>query len=662
MKNSKLVYMKKPIHVTSRGSMDAFFDVAEKLMSSNKTLKDIFTLSVLNSSWQSKKPAIIYEENNKTKKIIYKQYYSLVIKYASSIAKQLQDIQKDSFVALKANNSYKWPLLFWGLVASSYKPLLINSILDNDSTEKLIFEGGVKAILTDNEKAYSVLTININELSLNDERIDCTWSNEVAFCTSGTTGDSRIFVYDGQALCYQIYSAYVMPSITSDIMYDGDIRLIAIVPFAHIFGFVAIFLWYTFFKRTIVFPKSNSPQDLCQAIKKYKCTHIYAVPLFFDTLVKRFNQTTLSLTSKKKQILQQFMDLNNDFITKSEAGIARFDFVRKAIQKKILGPQIVYCIAGGSVLSKETLKTVNGLGYHLYNGYGMTEIGVTSVELSPDVKERNTSSVGKALTNVEYKIVDDELLVKSPFIHLYRLKEGKRIEQDVDKEGYFHTGDLAKINENGYVFIKGKKKEVIIASNGENIYPDEIECKFKNIEGINSLSLLGIKENDEEKLYLFIYLDFKSDIEYIKNSIEEINNSLPLAMRVQNIYISHDPLPINSSLKIKKYALKEDFLKNKDKYTELKKGKLISFDKFDKKDVGETINKLKELFSLEFNKPIDELNLNDNIITDLNGDSFSYMSLLSSVENAFDVTIESEQIGKLNCINDFALYLLNKKK
>ncbi len=646
--------MQEVHHKTKRGSMDYFYNLANELLKTKKTLKDIFFTSVINNKKYANRDVFIYEENGKKKSLKYKDYYKEVLKYASSLNKALDGIKKDSFVALKIANSIKWPLLFWGLVASGYKPLLINSILDKDSTEKLLRESDAKAIILNEDNSYAIKCINVKELTIRMEDFTPIWSNEVAFCTSGTTADSRIFVYDGEALTYQIYSAYCMPYETADIMYIGNIKLIAIIPFAHIFGFVAIFLWYTFFKMTIVFPINLAPCDLLDAIKKYKCTHIYAVPLFWNTIARKFDQELEKEDEKKQQLVNRFINYNNDVITVSEAGIAKSKFVRKIIQKKILGPQIVYCISGGSALSNETLRKINGLGYNLYNGYGMTEIGITSVELSPDVKQRNKGSVGKALTNVTYKLENNELLVKSPYLHKYRLINGTIEKQDVDKEGYFHTGDIASIDENGNVYIKGKCKDVIINSNGENIYPEEIESKFNLVDGIDSLALL----NNEDKLILIIHLDPLEKNINLEKEVLEINNSLPLSFKVNEFFICKNELPINASLKIKRYALEEEFKKCKENFIPLARKEEISLDNFDDKKVNEVIQKLLDIFALELSVDKNKIGLNDNIILDLNGDSFSYMSIISHIENEFNIQIESEKIGKLNSVNEFASYIL----
>jgi acyl carrier protein len=651
---------------TKRGSMKCFYGMIDHLMASNKTMKDIFSIHDETKLTNGNKPICIYEENGTTKSLKYKDYIKKVEKYAASFSAVLKNIEKDSFVGMKLTNSFKWPLTFWALLMAGYKPLLINPILGQIESEKLLKEAGAKAIIVDNKNVYEVPTININSLDFEEQyHFTPYWSNEVAFCTSGTTGDSKIYIYNGEALSYQLNAAFEMPQTTEDIMYDGDIRLLAIIPFSHIFGFVAVFLWYTFFGMTIVFPRSNAPKDLVDACKNHQCTHVYAVPMFWDNVAKLFKQTISLQKPKKQGLVKKVCDYNNGVITKSEAGLASSKFVQSKIQKQVLGDKIVYCISGGSALSKDTLETINGLGYHLYNGYGMTEIGITSVELSKDVKQRNKGSIGKALHGVVYSLEDEELLVKSPYLHIARFVNGKRVESDLDKNGFFHTGDLACIENDGHAFIKGKKKDVIISSNGENIYPDEIEARFKGLPFVKLLSLIGVENDKEEVLTMIMNLEkdlSKDELETLKNSIKETNELLPVAMQVRDFYIDKESLPINASMKIKRFVLIDEFKNKPENFLKLGNGVIVSFDGFDEKEVSKIKEQLISIFAdaLYVDKKI--IAPSSHVIADLGGDSLAYMSILATIEDEFTIHIPTEMIGKLNSVNEFALYILRNKQ
>lgn len=647
-----------------RGSMDIFYKMDDQLLSSDRKIKNIFDFYLDN--YHKNKTLLIFEKNNKTHKVTYKQFVNNCYLYAKNYYPLLKEIEKGSFVALKLTNSPIWLYSFWALLIIGYKPLLINSLIDNETTNKLISESDAKAIISDDNSSYNIKKINIpNNL---DESLPLiiNWENEIAFCTSGTTGQSRIFVYDGEALVYQIDAAHDMPLDTNDIMYTGNkLRLIVTIPFAHIFGFVALFLWYSFFGCTLVFPNSLNPNDLLDTIKKYKCSHIYTVPLFWNTVAKKFNATFKELPLKQQKLVNKMMDYNNEEITSSEAGITRFNAFQNIIKNKILGKQIVYCISGGGSLSTETLKTINGLGYPLYNGYGMTETGITSVELIYSSKQRNKGSIGRALKRVEYKTINNELLIRSPYLHVATLQSGKRYGSLKDEEGYFHTGDIAEIDEEGFVYIKGKIKDVIINSDGENVYPDEIEAKCTTLNNVDELSIIPIKDKGKEIITLILHLDSEATADTIKSlykQINEINDSLTISNKIQKVFISKKSLPMNSSMKIQRFKLIEDFNNNKSDYIEINNVLSDDVSNEENEQIKNIISKVILSFSKILNIDEKDIAPNSNIITDLNGDSFSYMELINEIENQFEITFPSELIGKMNTPKEFAIQILKIKK
>ena len=642
--------------------MQIFFDEANRLLETKRTFKDIFDIQI--ETWKKRTIFIFENEKNRPHKVSYAEFGSLSKKYGYALSKKL-NAPKGSFIALKMNNSPKWAYVFWGLLIAGYSPIMINPITLTSDTNRLLKESGAKAVINDKEEELLVPSINVNSLELSEELNPETFGEKIAFCTSGTTGKSRIFVYSSENIVHQIYAAYIMPETTKTVMYQKpEIRLITIVPFSHIFGFVAVLLWFTFFGRCLVFTKTINPDEIVRMCQKYKVSHIFSVPLFWDRVAKSI-RNTLSLESEARQkLIAKTIAFNNGEISRTEAGFAGSKIVRNKLQKKILGNKVVYCIAGGSALSKDTLRLINGVGYPLYNGYGMTEIGITSVELSPSVIQRNKASVGKPLYDIEYKLKNGELLVKSPQIHSEILVDGNLEKAILDEEGYFHTGDIASIDEDGCTYIKGKLKDVVIGSNGENIYPDEIETKFADIDLIDDLSVLGIPTSEGEKLALIIYISHrleKEEIEKLENQIADANARLPVAMQVQEFYLSTSPLPTNASVKVMRYQIIDDLKNRPEGFVKLGHGEIVSFEGFDKKDIEVISEHVIDIVSDVLGIEKKDIAPNSHVILDLGGDSFTYMSIIASVESEFEIKIPTEMIGRLNTINEFTLFILKQK-
>ena len=642
--------------------MKVFYDEAERVMSSSHSFKDIFEVMI--STW-SKRTIFIYEDDKgKTQKVTYKEFEKIAKQYGYALTKRL-NCEKGSFVVLKMNNSPKWAYTFWGLLIAGFNPVMVNPITLKSDVNRLIKESGAKVVLSDSDEELDVEVVNVNSLELSEELNPEKFADKIAFCTSGTTGKSRIYVFNGNNMSYQMYAAYCMPDTSDTIIFQKpDVRLITIVPFSHIFGFTAVLYWFSFFGRTFVFNKTINPEEIARMCKQYQVTHIFTVPLFWDRVAKLIKTTISKESEKRQKLIEKTIAFNNAEISKTEAGFASSKLVRKTLQKKILGDKVIYCIAGGSALSKDTLRTINGVGYPLYNGYGMTEIGVTSVELSPSVKQRNKASIGKPLTNVEYKLKDGELLVKSPQIHCETLVNGKLEKAILDEEGYFHTGDIAEMDENGYYYIKGKSKEIIIGPNGENIYPDEIEIKFNDLENVDDLAIFGQPTKDGEKLTMALYVSHKlskEEIEKIEQQIAEANEKLPSSMQVQEFYLSTTPLPTNPSMKVMRYQLVEDLKNRPETFVKLANADLVSFEGFDEKDIKDISDHVLSIVSDVLNIDPKTIAPSSHIILDLGGDSFTYMSIIASVESEFEIKIPTDLIGRLNTINEFTLFILKNK-
>lgn len=641
--------------------MKPFYDEADQLMASQRKLKDVFEIGI---NFRPNNKVFIFKNGSKWASLTYKEYKEKCYKFADSINNSLKDVEKGSFVALKATNSPKWTFVFWGLVIAGYKPILINPITLRKDTNYLLEQAGAKAIISDKSEDYIVKNLLLEDIVESNSKIaEPIWENEIAFCTSGTTGKSRIFVYNGFNISNQIYAAWIMPFTNGDICYDRDLRLISIIPFSHIFGFVAIFLWYTFFGRTIVFPTSNAPEDLVSCCKETKISHIFAVPLFWNRVTSSFKDAISKESQKKQKLVKNMALLNNGYITKAEAGLAAFKFVHKAVQNKVLGSHVKFCISGGSAISKDVLETINGLGYPLFNGYGMTEIGVTSVELSPDPIQRNKGSIGKQLTGVEYSYLNGELLVKSGQIHCATLVDGERRPTEVDEKGYFHTGDIAS-DVDGSFYIRGKSKDVIIGPNGENIYPDEIEILFKDLQNVDNYSVVGISSNTGDIVTLVLQINKKLDKDSIQNlqeQINSINSSLPLAMQIQDFLLSTTSLPINPSMKVMRYQLVDDIKNRPETFIRLNASHIQTFDDFDKDEVAKVSNHVAEIFADILNIPEKQIGRDSHFMIDLGGDSFIYMSIIASIESEFEMQIPTEMIGRLNTVNEFTYYILSKK-
>lgn len=655
-----------------------FFQSAEDLLKTSKTMQDIFLMA---TNLHKREKAITYlNQKGKPVSFKYKHYRSYCFEYASKLSQSLSEFPSNSIVALKLRNCPEWPLLFWGLLMSGYIPFLIDAKLPKENTENLIKQSKAVAIVSQEISTYSIKTINISALkSLKvNFKFASNWANNVVFCSSGTTGNVKLMVYDGNNLCHQIAAALDMPKETLDIMYPGEINNIALVPFHHIFGFVAVFLWYTFFGKNIVFTKDLSPSEVFNVCQKCNVTHVYSVPLFWDSLAQGVIRKANLEGEKKAQILSKMIAYNTHKITYEEAGTAGSSFALGIVQNNLLGKKIRYCISGGGYLSNDTLNTINGIGYPLYNGFGMTEVGVTSVELSSKVEYRLKGSIGHPLHNVTYKLADTspihpnvgELLIKSPTIHTLEIVNGEFKKPELE-DGYLRTGDIASVDETGNYYLKGRIKDIIINENGENVFPDELENYFKDIKGVNKVCVLGVKAGRSHHEDITCVIEINNDVSEddlinIKKQCDDINNTLANEKRIKTFLISKISLPLTASMKVKRFKVKEMLMKNKDSFAKFgTKKKIKNFEGYKKEDVEPIIKEVRKIFAKILFLPCVNINDDDHWINDLGGDSMSYVELIRTINDVFNVEIPEEKYAQLANINDFTeevLILKNVEK
>lgn len=644
---------------------------AEKLKQTNMTMGDIYE-SIMDRN-KNLIAAEFINEKGKIKHYKYKQQDLNVKMYAYGIAKALKNAPAGSIVVLKHANHPCWIELFWAILMAGFKPLLVDARTSKEGTENLIKQAKAVGVISDDMFIYDVKKIVPEDLEeYRGEDFSPKWENEVIFCSSGTTGDVKLMVFNGKNLCYQICCSLDMAKETKDIMYPksmGRVKNLAMVPFHHIFGFVAVFLWYNFYGCTIVYPASLAPSDIQFICQKAKVTHVYSVPLFWDSLALQSSRKFAMLNEDKQELIKKMMAYNIKEISKEEAGKASMGIVRKTIQKKILGPNVRYCISGGGFLSIETLKTINGLGYNLYDGFGMTEIGVTSVELSDDVKQRLLGTIGRPLHDVEYKIENNQLFVKSPTIHVREIIGGVERETQFDKDGFFPTGDIAEKDENGSYIIKGRQKDVIINADGENIFPDELEIFFKDLPHIIHLCVLGILKKGSktaEDVVLVLETDNQindEDVKALEQQIREIEKKLPHQTKIGGIYLSKGKLPLANNMKVKRFMIKKAIEGGTNEYIPLgQKQDEKKNVEFDQKTIDEILVPVREIFSKVLSLPTFKIENDAHWINDLGGDSMSYVELIKDLQDHFNISFREETLGVMATVNDFVIEIARLKK
>ena len=304
-------------------------------------------------------------------------------------------------------------------------------------------------------------------------------------------------------------------------------------------------------------------RHIAENVNEYKITAMISVPILFESIYKR----VMKGIEKKGQL------------QKVEKGIKISQFllkfgidIRRKIFKEIhdnFGGELRLMVAGGAALDPEAEKGFNELGFLMYQGYGLTES--SPVIATEDDKYRKIGSIGKALPSLEVKIKEPneegigELLAKGPSIMLGYYKNEEATQETI-QDNWLYTGDLARIDDEGYIFISGRKKFVIVLKNGKNIYPEEIENLINKIEGVKESFVYGKPEDDGDyKICAKIVYDEtvaqsvfgSNDKKEIQNKIwaevKKMNRTMPAYKYVREITITDKELIKTTTQKIKRF-------------------------------------------------------------------------------------------------------------
>ncbi len=413
-----------------------------------------------------------------------------------------------------------------------------------DSHENTFLQSGLieegKKLLEKGNKEFVNAKINPNEMS-------------IMLFTSGTTSKSKAVALSHKNICSNLMDIGDVLDVNSE-----DV-LLSILPIHHVFECTVGFLFALYKGACTVF--CDGIRYIIENLNEYKVSVMACVPGIYERIFEIIKKQ-LEKQGKVDEILENEEKYRNASMEK-----------RKKIFCEIhnmLGGRIRLLLSGAAALDKKIEEKYRLLGLNLVQGYGLTE---TSPVVAVGTKENHRlGSIGKTVPSVEAKLTDvnkegvGELIVKGPNVMLgYYNNEAATSE--VLKDGWFYTGDLAKIDDDGFIYICGRKKSVIVLKNGKNIYPEEMENLINKIDGINESFVFG-KQVSEDKENVKIYAKLVFDREKVEEiyktkeeseiykaifeKIKEINSTMPKYKAIKGIILTEKPLIKTTTNKIKR--------------------------------------------------------------------------------------------------------------
>jgi len=496
---------------------------------------------------------------------------------------------KGKKIAVIGENRYEWAISYLAVINGTGIVVPLDRMLPEKEIENCLIRGEVEAVIYSNRLENEIKNIaerneNIRyyigmdvkeeigkfkslELLLKrgsalikegnreflDAEINTKEIAEILF-TSGTTSESKAVMLSQENLCYNIMKQCSMLYID-----EKDVFL-SLLPLHHVYECVCGFL--TPFYRGCTVAYCEGLKYIQKNMQEAKVTIILAVPLIFESMYKKIWQGIEK--QGKSKIVKILIKVTNAFGPMGKK-------IKRKVFKNIydqFGGKIRLFIAGAAAVNPEVSKGYRDLGILAIQGYGLSECAPI-VALNTNTKMKDEAA-GLPLFGTEVKIVGKnkdgigEIVVKGKHVMLgyYKDEEGTK---EVMKNGFFHTGDLGYIDEDGFIHITGRKKNVIITKNGKNVYPEEIENKIKEIPYISECMIYGKKDKKNTVLSIQVVINMEAitnefgDIaekeikEVIWKEIKKINEKLVVYKRIQNLEIRKEDFEKTTTMKIKRY-------------------------------------------------------------------------------------------------------------
>ena len=412
-------------------------------------------------------------------------------------------------------------------------------------SQKELVEVGRK-LVSNGSKSYEEHEINPNEMG-------------VMIFTSGTTSKSKAVMLSQENICANVFDISTVFDINKN-----DI-LLSFLPLHHTYEATVTFINSFSVGAAIAF--CDGLRYIADNLKEYKITVMISVPLLFESMYKKVLKGIEEKGKTKKVKIGKA-------ITKAlkAIGIDKRREIFKEIHENF-GGELRLCITGAAALDRETEKGFNELGIELYQGYGLTE--ASPVVAAEHRGVHKFGSIGQLFPSLEGKVIDKnemgigELVIKGPSVMLGYYNNEEATKETFTEDGYLKTGDLGYFDRDGYFFVTGRKKDVIVLKNGKNVYPDEIEILINRLPGVKESFVYGKpNEKDPEDLKIGAKVVYDeehaeevfgtTDEKEIKEKIwaqikQEVNQKMPTYKFIKELTVTKVPLIKTTTSKIKRF-------------------------------------------------------------------------------------------------------------
>lgn len=641
----------------------------EKRAYTYKDLIDLFETSVKRFPTRV---AMRIERNGRKEQYTYEDVRELTLRAAGFFAKH--GIQNNSRVILFSHNMPEWGMTYFGILKAGATAIPIDPASsvaeivnfakageasavvlspklagENPEIAKALKEAGLEVGVWTFDDVFEMKseTEEAKRAALLPARVH---SNSIAslIFTSGTTGTPKAVMLSHKNFVNMI-------SMLSSVL-DMDITdgVLSVLPMHHTFEFSAGFLTPFSNGTQITYLNELTAEDLSHTIENGHVTGMVGVPALWEMLHRRIKTRLREKGDWIADLADNVIEFNAWIRDNTPFNLGPIVFF--PIHQG-MGGKMRYLISGGSALSEKVQKDLHGLGFTVLEGYGLTESSPVLTVARPGNKLLR-GSVGKPLPGVEVKIDSpDENGVGEVLARGQNVMAGyynnEAATDAVLQDRWLKTGDLGKLDEDGNLFIVGRSKDVIIDSNGKNIYPDEIEDLYSKSPFIKEMSVVGLADEDGgEKIAALVVPDYEHDIalsradanKKVEEHFREVSAGLPFFKRVKVLHLTPFELPRTATRKVKRPEV-VDMLQTLEDRSRSKTRTIVE-SKGDDNAIW-----IRKIVASVSNRPLSDVVMEDKL-ADLGFDSLMFVELQAAVEDAGGRVLSPDTLNEVQSVRE----------
>ena len=508
------------------------------------------------------------------RRLTYREAWAIIERVAAYLERD--GVKPGDKIAVIGHNSSEWALAYFSIIRAGAIVVPLDNLLKDNEAEHFMEFGGVSRVFADPERLTG-LSDALVKYSLEDSdaypsimgidggvpSVKASSGSELAaiLFTSGTTGIPK-----GVMLTHDnLVSDCLLTQANLDIRSTD--RSYAILPVHHAYTMEAVVYLSISTGGAVVFGKKLAMTRIMKELKEGEVTILMAVPMLYNKMIGALMNGVRKKGPVVYGLIRAMMGVSGFLkkITGRNVGKKMFHFLSSQLSLD----NVRICISGGGPLPASTFRMFNELGIDFVQGYGLTEASpITHVN---PIEAYRITSVGKKFPMEEVKIIDPDsdgngvICIKGPMVMKGYYNNEEATREVLSEDGWLNTGDVGHQDEDGYLYLTGRAKNVIVTEGGKNVFPEEIEDRYQLYSEIEQCCVIGFiknKERQAEGIQMIIVPseDYMKSVggdkaaaeKHMNEIVAEVNRTLQQYKRVEKVTVAYEALPMTSTKKIKR--------------------------------------------------------------------------------------------------------------